>query len=87
MKRTWNEQKPSEIADAWERWAGDTQWSRLMRRFGELGGSVIWWGGFPQSKSAIPLCFVLYDPNGYEIDGKSRLKDLRHAVALLEMDK
>ena len=56
-----NELQPAaEVAEAWERWGGKTQWSKAMTAFGEAGGQVKWYGGFPQSASAIPLCFVLY---------------------------
>ncbi len=69
-----------DVAEAWEHWGGNTPWSRAMREWSELGGRVIYWGGLPQSASAIPLCFVLVDASGQEIPGKSRLKDIREAV-------
>lgn len=71
----------AQVAKAWERWCGDTTWSRAMREWAELGGKVIWWGGYPQSASAIPLCFVLVDATGQKMPGSSRLKDIRAAVA------
>lgn len=75
---------PAQIAEDWEAWCGETAWSKSMRRFGELGGLAVLWCGFPQSKSAIPLCFSLFRPDGTELPGKSRLKDIRHAITILE---
>jgi len=68
------------VAEWWERWCGETEWSKWMRRWHDLGGRVIWWGGYPQSKSAIPLVFQLVDSSGKRLDGNSRLMDIRHAV-------
>ena len=71
----------------WIRWNGETQWVKLLRRFGELGGKIIdWTGAPPQSASAIPLCFSLFTPGGQKIESASRLKDIRAAVALLEAE-
>lgn len=75
---------PADVAEAWEGWCGITPWSQLLRRFGELGGKVRWWCGYPQSASAIPLAFTLVMPDGSEFNGHSRLKDLKAAVAVLE---
>jgi hypothetical protein len=77
-------QDPDEVAEAWEFWCGETPWSRSLRRFGELGGRVRWFGGYPRSRSAIPLCFCLYGPDGRELPSRSRLKDIKAAVATLE---
>lgn len=71
------------VAECWERWCGITPWSKNLRRFGELGGQIIWWCGYPQSKSAIPLCFTLLATNGTKIPGNSRLKDIKAAVSTL----
>lgn len=67
------------VAEQWERWCGKTPWSENLRKFGRLGGKIIWWGGYPQSKSAMPLCFVLVMPDKREWKG-SRLKDIKQAV-------
>ena len=75
---------PAEVADAWELWCGETPWSQTLRRFGALGGRVRWLCGYPRSRSAIPLCFCLYRPDGKELPCRSRLKDIRAAVAALE---
>jgi len=69
----------NDVADSWEKWCGETAWSKEVRKFGKNGGRIIWWGGFPQSASAIPLCFVLVMPNGKEF-GHSRLKDIKEAI-------
>lgn len=77
---------PEQVVDDWERWCGETPWSIALRRFGELGGRVIWWGGYPRSASAIPLCFVLYDREGQELPREinhSRLKDIRAGITYL----
>lgn len=74
-------QPASEVADYWARWCGeDTQWVKRLREFGELGGLVRWWCGYPKSASAIPLAFVLFTPDGSELPGNSRLKDIRAAI-------
>ncbi len=83
-KRTPGAVNPAAIAHAWERWCGDTPWSRAARKLGELGGLIIWWCGYPQSASAIPLCFGILLPDGHEFPCDSRLKDLRAAVKYLE---
>lgn len=77
-------QPAAEVARAWEVWCGDTPWSRSLRRFGELGGQVRWWGGYPRSASAIPLTFGLFAPDGSKLPSRSRLKDIRAAIAALE---
>lgn len=71
---------PEQVAADWEDWCGVTKWSIALRKFGELGGKIVWWSGYPQSKSAIPLCFSLFRPDGVEILCKSRLKDIRAAI-------
>jgi hypothetical protein len=71
------------VADSWAAWCGETQWSKKLRQFGELGGKIKWWCGVPQSPSAIPLCFSLYDAQKKEIEGSSRLKDIRYAIEYL----
>jgi len=75
---------PAEIAEAWESWCGETPWSRALRRFGELRGKMQWLDGYPRCRSAIPLCFCLYAPDGSELPSHSRLKDIRAAIATLE---
>ncbi|HEY3525884.1 MAG TPA: hypothetical protein VGK47_06790 [Nitrososphaeraceae archaeon] len=72
----------NDVAEEWEGWCGITPWSTLLRKFGELGGKIIYYCGYPQSKSAIPLCFVLVLPDGKEIKG-SRLKDIREGIKQL----
>lgn len=71
---------PDEVADAWKRWCGETAWSRGLRDWAELGGTMMWWCGYPRSKSAIPLSFTLIDPQGNEVPGEGRLKDIETAV-------
>lgn len=71
----------------WQAWCGATRWTDALGRFAVLGGKVKWWCGFPRSASAIPLCFGLYTPDGREIPGRSRLKDIRYAIALLERER
>lgn len=73
-----------DTAKAWVAWCGETSWSKYLYRFGELGGKMIWWGGYPQSVSAIPLCFQLFTPNGIELECNSRLKDIKAAIKYLE---
>ncbi len=72
------------VAESWEFWCGCTAWSRAMRSFGNLGGMVTWYCGYPQSSSAIPLCFGLCDGSGHEIVSGSRLKDIKAAVEILK---
>jgi hypothetical protein len=67
------------VAKQWEKWCGKTAWSKNLREFGRQGGKIIWYCGFPQSVSAIPLCFVLVMPSGEEL-GHSRLKDIKEAI-------
>ncbi len=74
---------PADVAHAWERWCGDTPWSRIVRRLGELGGLIRWWGGMPHS-TLVPLCFDILLPNGHWFPCDSRLKDSRAAVKHLE---
>lgn len=73
----------SEVAEMWESWCGETKWSKSLRKFGDAGGRVIWWSGYPRSASAIPLCFSLF-LDGKELNGGSRLKDIRAAIAKAE---
>ena len=72
-----------EVAGEWENWCGETPWSRAMREFGELGGTSVWWCGYPRSCSAIPLTFTLIAPTGEELYCDYRLKDIKAAVATL----
>lgn len=73
-------EKPSEVAKSWISWCGETTWSRALIEFDMYGGKIKWFCGYPQSKSAIPLCFVLYDDEGGEFPGHSRLKDIKAAI-------
>ena len=75
---------PAAVADAWERWCGETAWSRTMRSFDGEGRYVIWFGGYPRSASAIPLCFVVYDTEGHSLTTGSRLRDLKTAAASIK---
>ena len=77
-------ENPAVVAKFWESWCGITPWSKYLREFGELGGLIKYWGGVPQSASAIPLCFELLMPVGDVFPGGSRLKDIRAAVASLK---
>lgn len=72
------------VAERWEIRCGDTEWSRAARRLGELGGTVIWYDGYPASEPDIPLNFICVLPDGRKLSGKSRLVDLRFAVAWAE---
>ena len=74
------------VADAWETWCGETPWSIALREFGNLGGTIIWWCGYPRSKSAISLCFTLY-LNGAKLPGSSRLKDIRRTICIAKKAK
>jgi len=80
-------QSPYEVAKAWENWCGPTPWSQALREFGKLGGRIKWLCGYPRSKSAIPLAFVLYAPNGTKLNEHSRLKDILEAVEKLKARK
>lgn len=71
------------VADDWKAWCGDCAWTHAMRQFGELGGLVDWWCGYPQCCSAIPLTFALFAPDGSELPCRYRLKDIRAAIATL----
>lgn len=73
-----------DVADAWVDWCGDNQWTGAMRRFGELGGRVKWFDGYPQSRSAIPLTFILYSPEGQLLYGYSRLRDIKDAIKIIK---
>lgn len=80
-------QPGQKLAARWEAWCGETHWSKTMRRFGELGGLVRDFGGVPQSRSAIPLCFSMHRADGRKFENlHSRLKDIRAAVAALEAE-
>ena len=68
-----------EVAEQWVGWCGENRWTNLLDALGVLNGKMIWYGGYPQSKSAIPLCFTLVLENGIEING-SRLKDIQRAI-------
>jgi len=70
------------VAESWEKWCGSTPWSENLKELGELGGKIIWYCGYPQSASAIPLCFVLVMPSGEEF-GHSKLKDIKKAIRRL----
>ncbi len=78
---------PEQVAKGWENWCGITAWSKAMYSFGKLGGLAIWWSGYPQSKSAVPLYFALYQPDGTELPCESRLKDIKAGIIALEARK
>ena len=84
MQLTGENQNVIDTVEAWVAWCGETPWSKYLRRFGELGGKMIYWGGMPQSASAVPLCFQLFAPDGKELPCESRLKDIKAAVEYLE---
>ena len=75
-----------DVADSWSNFCGvGCAWVKWMVSFGSLGGLVIWYEGYPQSKSAIPLVFVLLDPHGKRIsENRSRLKDIKEAIRILQ---
>jgi len=78
---------PYEVAKAWEAWCGPSPWSRALREFGKLGGRIRWLEGFPRSKSAIPLAFILYAPDGTRLNERSRFKDILEAIKRLKEAK
>jgi len=71
------------VADRWESWCGKTRWSEGIREVGRLGGMIRWYCGFPQSASAIPLCFTVIISPMEEVEG-NRLKDIYHAIDILK---
>lgn len=77
-----------EVATQWDLWCGPTPWSYTLRKFGILGGKIIWFCGYPHSASAIPLCFGLIMPDNTEFIAPdlrhSRLKDIKQALAECE---
>jgi hypothetical protein len=75
---------PEYIAERWEKFCGDCSWTRYMRALEGTGCKVTWYDGYPRSRSAIPLCFVIYLPDGTEYKGHSRLKDIRNVVRLIQ---
>lgn len=78
---------PIDLAHAWSLWCGENKWTRSMRSLANVGCTVVWWGGYPRSASAIPLCFVIYLPNGKKFNGHSRLKDIIAAKAAAEQEE
>lgn len=73
-------ENPLEVAKCWVSWCGETAWSRALIELSALGGRIRWQCGYPQSASAIPLCFELFDDiNDDPLPGHSRLKDIRAA--------
>lgn len=72
------------VAEDWRQYGGDNPWTAALDRFGDLGGKVIWWCGYPRCASAIPLTFSLHMPDGTKAHCNYRLKDIRAAIALLE---
>ena len=71
-----------EVVKAWVSWNGETAWTDALLDFGALGGQIKWLSGYPQSR-ATPLCFTLYDDEGQELPGDSRLKDIKAAAMYL----
>jgi hypothetical protein len=71
---------------SWKNWGGETQWTQLLRQFGQLGGLITHYCGLPRSKSAIPLTFTLHFPSGEKIDtgGNSRLRDIKAAIQIMK---
>ena len=86
MKDRYQLRPAYEVADSWSNFCGvGSAWVQWMVSFGALGGKVRWWEGYPQSKSAVPLCFELFDSEDNKIpDTHSRLKDIKAAVAILK---
>lgn len=81
-------EQPLLVALIWEAWNGETSWSRALRRFGELGGRIKYWGGHPsKGKMTYPVRFELYGPDGTKLPCNSRLKDIKAAIAALETEK
>jgi hypothetical protein len=70
---------PGYVAGVWDEWCGPTAWSHEMRKL-EGRATITWYGGYPRSKSAIPLCFTITLNDGAVING-SRLRDIREANA------
>lgn len=80
MGSPYTPQDARDVAEGWRGWAGETAWTKAADEFGELGGKIAWYCGYPQSKSAIPLTFTLHMPDGTEFAGHYRLKDIRAAT-------
>ena len=74
---------PAYVAQQWARWCGENKWTSAMRALDGEGRYVIWWGGYPQSKSAIPLCFQVFHSWHRPLTQGSRLRDLVSAHATL----
>jgi hypothetical protein len=72
---------PSKVAAAWRYYGGDSAWTKAMDAFAAAGGGVTYYGGMPTSRSAIPLCFRLFLPDGSPYGG-SLLRDIREATRL-----
>lgn len=74
---------PTILAGRWAAWAGDTAWTAALEDFAVAGGMAQDWGGVPKSRSAIPLTFALFLPDGSKLlDCQYRLKDIRRGVEL-----
>ena len=78
---------PEEVADHWEVWLGVTKWTEYMRALQPFNVSIIWYGGYPRSASAIPLCFVIQDINGNKLNEGSRLKDIKQTLLNLKSER
>lgn len=76
---------PAQCADAWEGWCGPTLWSKYMRALEGGGRYVVWWCGYPQCNSAIPLTFRVYNEADEPLTrGDSLLRELHQAVSDLQ---
>lgn len=73
--------EPEVVALKWQNWCGPNRWSKALLEL-PLGWKVVWFCGFPQSGSAIPLCFSLVrERDGLEITG-SKIKGIRRAIEM-----
>lgn len=77
-----------EVANRWHDECGLNSWVKNMLFFGALKGTVQWINGYPKkNKLSTPLCFLLYAPDGYYVPlGQGRLKDIRKAVKIMEVN-
>lgn len=71
-----------DIAQAWKAWCGDTRWSRAMRQCERMNLDITWFCGYPQSPSAIPLCFLIKDATGNKLNNGSTLRELERIATL-----
>ena len=72
---------PAYVAQRWEQWCGPSPWSRAMFAMEGDGRYVVWFGGYPRSKSAIPLCFQVFSRDDAPLTFDNGLRELQAAVS------